>query len=330
MKKTVFTGLQPTNGLHIGNYLGAIKKFLKLQEENECYISIVDLHAITVRQDAEELRNTIKTQAAMYIAAGVDPEKATIFIQSMVPAHTELAWYLNCNSYMGELSRMTQFKDKTQKGVDSTVGLFTYPLLMASDILLYDTEIVPVGKDQLQHVELTRNIAERFNNKYGDIFKIPQGVVDKNVQSIRSLRDPEGSKMSKSDPIEKATIKLIDNEKDIMKKIKSATTDSDDKIVYDTENKIGISNLITIYAGFTDTDIESVEKKFENARYGDFKKETAEVVRDKLLQIQEKYYSLINTKELDEILLHGADKAIKKSSEKIALVKEVLGLPVIR
>ncbi len=287
MLKKIFSGIQPSGTLTLGNYLGAIRQFVQLQHENECYFCIVDQHAITVPQDPKELKENIKSLAALYIASGIDPEKATLFVQSEVPAHTELGWMLQSITYMGELERMTQFKDKSEGRSAVSSALFTYPTLMAADILLYQTDIVPVGDDQKQHLELTRDVAERFNNRFGETFTIPEIQTPKFGARIMSLQDPT-KKMSKSDENTRSFISMLDTPKQIEKKIKSAVTDSDDFIKYDPENKPGISNLLTIYASCTGKSMKEVEQHFEQKRYGELKGEVAEVVIDTLSPIPRK------------------------------------------
>lgn len=325
--KTIFSGIQPSGTLTIGNYLGALKHFPELQEENNAYFCIVDEHAITVPQDRLKLRENIRSLAALYIAVGIDPEKSTLFIQSEVPAHTQLGWLLQCVAYIGELERMTQFKDKSQKASREGVsaGLLTYPPLMASDILLYGTDIVPVGEDQKQHLELTRNLAQRFNNKYNDIFTVPEVSISEVGARIMSLQDPT-SKMSKSDENTKGFISMLDTEKQMEKKIKSAVTDSEGIVKYDKENKPGISNLLTIYSSFSGESIEDLEAKYEGKGYGDFKQGCANAVVEGMRPIQERYYELIDSEELDDILDRGAEKANYEASKMIRKAKKAMGL----
>lgn len=321
----LLTGLKPSGELTIGSYLGSIKQMVEYQNEYETFMFVPDLHAITVSQNPEELKSRIRKNIALYIACGINPEKVTLYIQSENLYHANLSWILECNSYFGEMSRMTQFKDKHSKGENITTGLFTYPALMASDILLYDADLVPVGKDQKQHVELARNIAERFNSKYGETFKVPSGLIPKTGAKIKDLVDPS-KKMSKSEENYKGTILLLDSEKDIRKKIMSAVTDSDNKIYFDEENKPGISNLLTIYSSFKGINIKESEKIFENSNYGTFKKEVADVVATKLLEIQEKYQNIINSDLIDKILDEGRDKTIKLAKEKYEIVRKKIGL----
>ena len=323
--KRILTGLQPTGVITLGNYIGAIKQMTKLQEEYDSIIFIADMHAITVPQDREELPNKIRSLVALYLACGIDPNKNTIFIQSENVYHANLSWFLECNTYYGELSRMTQFKDKSMKNQNFSAGLLTYPVLMASDILIYDTDYVPVGIDQKQHVELARDIAIRFNKKYGDTFKVPEPLINEIGTKINDLQEPT-KKMSKSSENQKGVIRLLDDEKTIRKKIMSATTDSDMKVIYDKENKPGISNLINIYAALTDLSINEVENKFVGYNYGNFKKEVADVVVDKLTAIQTKYNEIINSKELDIILDNGKNKTMELAYKKYSEVKEKIGL----
>ena len=323
--KTIFSGIQPTGTVTLGNYIGAMRQFVKLQDEYHCYFCIVDEHAITVPQDRLELRKNIKSLAALYLAVGIDPEKATIFIQSEVPAHTEAGWIMQCNSYIGELERMTQYKDKSQKQAAISAGLLTYPPLMAADILLYKTDIVPVGDDQKQHVELTRDIAERFNKKYGEIFTIPDIQLPAHGARIMALQEPT-KKMSKSDTNQKSTIRLLDDLKQIEKKIKSAVTDSEGSVKYDRENKPGISNLLDIHSALSGEPVSSIEARFEGKGYGDFKAEVAQVVVNTLRPIQERYNELLNSPELDEILDKGAFEANKAANKTLTKMKNAVGL----
>lgn len=323
--QTIFSGIQPSGTITLGNYIGALKQFVELQDEYNCYFCIVDQHAITVPQDPIQLRKNIKSLAALYIAVGIDPEKATLFIQSEVPAHAQAGWMLQCVTYIGELERMTQFKDKSA-GKDAVVaGLLTYPPLMVGDILLYKADLVPVGEDQKQHLELTRDIAERFNKKYNDIFTIPDVRIPKEGARIMSLQDPT-KKMSKSDPNQKAFIALLDDPKQIEKKIKSAVTDSEGIVKYDKENKPGISNLLTIYSIFANQTIAEIEKKYEGKGYGDFKGDLAKVVVDAISPIQQKYYELLDSPELDEILDRGAEKADAVASKMLKKMENAMGL----
>ena len=325
--QTIFSGIQPTStgGITLGNYLGAVKQFIELQNDYNCYFCIVDQHAITVPQDRLALRKNIQSLSAIYVAAGLDPEKSTIFIQSEVPAHAQAGWMMQCVSYIGELERMTQFKDKSAGKDSVSAALLTYPPLMAADILLYGTHLVPVGDDQKQHLELTRDLAERFNKKYNDIFTVPEVRISKDAARIMSLAEPT-KKMSKSDENQKATIFVLDDPKVIEKKIKSAVTDSDGIVKYDKENKPGISNLLTIYSSFSGKTIEELEAYYEGKGYGDFKGDLAQVVVEAIRPIQEKYNELINSPELDEILDKGAEKANRVAMKQLRKVENAMGL----
>ncbi|OCA89973.1 MULTISPECIES: tryptophan--tRNA ligase [unclassified Bacillus (in: firmicutes)] len=321
----IFSGIQPTGLVTLGNYIGALRQFVELQNDSHCYFCIVDHHAITVPQDRLELRKNIRNLAALYLAVGIDPEKATIFIQSEVPAHTEAGWIMQCNTSIGELERMTQYKDKSKSQVSVSAGLLTYPPLMAADILLYQTNIVPVGDDQKQHVELTRDIAERFNKKYGDVFTIPDIQLPASGARIMALQEPT-KKMSKSDPNKKSTISLLDDLKQVEKKIKSAVTDSEGIVKFDKENKPGISNLLSIHSALSGESIESIEKRFVGKGYGDFKAEVANVVVETLRPIQERHQELLNSPELDEILDKGALEANKAANKTLRKMKNAIGL----
>ncbi|RWZ55152.1 tryptophan--tRNA ligase [Halobacillus fulvus] len=325
--QTIFSGIQPSGTLTLGNYLGAMKHFVDMQEEYDCYFCIVDEHAITVPQDRLELRKNIRSLAAIYLASGIDADRSTLFIQSEVAAHTQLGWMLQCVSYIGELERMTQFKDKSASGGKEGVssGLLTYPPLMAADILLYQTDIVPVGEDQKQHLELTRNLAQRFNNKYNDIFTIPEVRIPKVGARIMSLQDPT-KKMSKSDENQKASIFMLDDEKKIMKKVKSAVTDSEGIVKYDKENKPGVSNLLTIHSICSGVSIEELEQRYEGKGYGDFKQGVAESIISVLKPIQDRYHELIDSEELDDILDQGADKASFEAQKMLRKAKKAMGL----
>lgn len=323
--KRMLTGLQPSGELTIGSLIGGITQSIKYQDEYESFIFVPDLHAITVPQDPKALHERIKKNVALYIACGIDPDKNTIYIQSENFYHTNLAWVLECNTYMGEASRMTQYKDKSQKYNNVPVGLFTYPILMAADILLYDASYVPTGIDQKQHVELARDIAIRFNNKYGNTFNVPEPMIAKTGAKIMDLQDPT-KKMSKSADNPKGNIYLLDDEATIRKKIASAVTDSDNLIMYDPEKKPGISNLLTIYATLSDKSIDEVEKMFKDVNYGTFKNAVADIVVQRLKIIQEKYNSLINSDKLDKILDEGRDKVTKIAESKIKEVYKKVGL----
>lgn len=323
--KRMLTGLQPSGELTLGSLIGGISQSIKYQDEYDSFIFVPDLHAITVPQDAKILHERIRKNVALYIACGIDPNKNTIYIQSENLYHTNLAWILECHTYMGEASRMTQYKDKSQKFNNVPVGLFTYPILMAADILLYDADFVPTGIDQKQHVELARDLANRFNNKYGDTFKIPEPMIPKTGAKIMDLQNPT-KKMSKSSENVKGNIFLLDDEKTIRKKIASAVTDSDNKVYYDVENKPGISNLLTIYSSLTNTSIKDTELHFKDYNYGDLKKEIANIVVETLTQIQYKYNEIYNSEELDLILDNGLKKVQKISADKLKKVYKKVGL----
>ena len=322
-KKRIFSGIQPSGEITIGNYLGALKNWTKLVSEYECIFSVVDLHAITVRQDPIELRHRCYALLAQYIACGLDPEKCTMFIQSHVPEHTQLSWLLGCYTYMGELSRMTQFKEKSSRHADNiNAGLFTYPVLMASDILLYNADLVPVGHDQMQHLELTRNIAERFNGIYGDVFTVPEGYIAKVGARIMDLSEPE-KKMSKSQP--KGSVALLEDADSIMKKFKRAVTDSESTIKFE-EGRPGVCNLISIYSSVTGKTIEETEKEFDGKGYGDFKKAVGEAVVSELTPIQAKYNDLMNNKDyLEQVFNKGADYAKQIAEETLKKVYDKVG-----
>lgn len=305
----VFSGIQPTGNIHIGNYLGALKQFVELQENNECIYCIVDMHAITVPKDPDQLRSSILDVAALYLAIGVDPKKSIVFVQSDVPGHTQLGWVLTCSSYTGELSRMTQFKQKSRQQESAPTGLFMYPVLMASDILLYDTNIVPVGDDQKQHIELTRDLAIRVNGKYGeDTFVVPEGRYMKSGARIMGLDDPT-NKMSKSAENEFSRISLLDSPSKIKKAIMRSTTDSLGVIRFDVENQPGISNLLNIYSAFTGRDVDSIVKDYDGQGYGNLKKDLVEILVEGLEPIQKKYAEIRESDELKAILRDGAERA---------------------
>ena len=323
--KKILTGLKPSGELTLGSLIGGISQMVKYQNEYDSYMFVPDLHAITVPQEASVLHDRIRKNIALYIACGIDPDKNTIYLQSDNLYHANLSWVLECNTYMGEASRMTQFKDKTSKAEIVSVGLFTYPILMAADILLYDADYVPTGIDQKQHVELARNLAIRFNNKYGNTFTVPECLIPEVGAKIMDLQEPT-KKMSKSNDTYKGTILLLDSEKDIRKKIMSAVTDSDNKIYYDIENKPGISNLLTIYASVTEISLKDTCLKFKDYNYGNFKKEVADVVVEKILKIQEKYYEIINSDILDKILDEGMKKTNEIAENKYREVIKKIGL----
>ena len=330
-KKIIFSGIQPSGVITLGNYLGALKNWVDLQHDYHCMFSIVDMHAITVRQDPQELRKRSLDLLKLYIACGIDPEENLLFMQSHVPAHAELSWILNCYTYMGELSRMTQFKDKSQKHADNiNAGLFTYPVLMAADILLYKSDLVPVGRDQLQHLELARDIAIRFNGVYGDVFTVPEGFVTKSGAKIMSLTEPT-KKMSKSDPNPKGYISMLDDFSVIAKKIKSATTDSEGIIEYregDPE-KAGINNLLSIMAAISGKTPEDVAMDYQGKGYGDFKKDIAEAVVEHIRPIRERYDDLSKNKDyLVSVYEKGAERAGKLAFRTISKVKKKVGFIV--
>ena len=323
----IFSGIQPSGNLTLGNYLGALRNFTKVQDENECYYCVVNQHAITVPQDPKMLHERTRQLAAIYLAAGLDPEKAVLFVQSEVPEHVQLGWIMTTMSYVGELERMTQYKDKASKRGDSVpAGLLTYPPLMAADILLYQTNLVPVGDDQKQHLEITRDLAQRFNRVYGeDVFTIPEILLGQDGTRVMSLQEPT-KKMSKSDDNQTATVYLLDTPKDIEKKIKRAQTDSDNAVRYDREATPGISNLMDIFAALTDKSHEEIEKAYAGQGYGTFKKDVAEATISVLEPIQKRYAELIDTPELDVILTKGAEKAREKASKTYEAVTKAMGL----
>ena len=326
-KKVILSGIQATGDLHLGNYIGAMKNFVKMQDTYDCYYMIANLHALTVRRDPEELRKNALKVLATYIAVGIDPDKSTIFLQSQVHEHAELGWVLDCYTYMGELSRMTQYKDKSAKHADNiNAGLFTYPSLMAGDILLYQADLVPTGEDQKQHVELTRDIAGRFNKIYGDTFKIPEPYIPKIGARIMGLQDPT-SKMSKSSTLPNDTILLIDTPEEIMKKVKKAVTDSEGVVKYDEKNKPGISNLMEIYGIITNKSMEEIEKEFEGQGYGTFKVAVAEAIIKELEPFRNKYNELMaDPTLLEEIYNKGAKKASEVASKTLKDVYEKVGI----
>ena len=331
-KKRIFSGVQPSGNITLGNYLGAIKNWVKLQDEYECIYAMMDLHTITVRQTPAELRKRTLELLALYIACGIDPEKCILFIQSQNSAHAELGWLLDCYTYMGELQRMTQFKDKSARHADNiNAGLFTYPVLMAADILLYQTDYVPVGKDQMQHIEICRDIAQRFNSIYGNVFKIPEGLLVKSGAKIMSLQEPT-KKMSKSDSNPKAYISMMDDFNVISKKIKSAVTDSEGVIEYrpDDEAKAGINNLLSIMAVMTDSTPEKVASDFSSQGYGTFKAAVADAVVEAVRPIRTEYDRIIKDKAyLQDIYKRGAesahkiaDRTLKKAYKKVGFIIE--------
>lgn len=323
--KRVFSGVQPTGNIHLGNYLGALRQFVELQEEYQCLYCIVDLHAITVPQDPKELRKHILDVAALYLAVGVDPKKSIVFVQSDVPGHSELGWILTCSSYTGELSRMTQFKAKSQNKASAPAGLFTYPVLMAADILLYDTDVVPVGTDQKQHIELCRDLAIRVNNTRKKTFVVPEGRYLKAGARIMSLDDPS-KKMSKSAENIHSRISLLDESSKIKKSIMKATTDSEGIIRFDKDEKPGLSNLINIYSALSDKTIDEIVAMYEGKGYGDFKKDLVEITVDALAPIKEKFDEIRSSQELIDILEDGAEKANAIAEKTMARVKDNFGL----
>ena len=328
--QTMLSGIKPTGRLTLGNYIGAIRQFVEYQDEYEMYIFIANLHAITVAQDPKELKQNTKDLIALYLACGLDPEKVTLFLQSDVHQHAELGCILTCNSFMGELQRMTQYKDKTAKGETGiTAGLFTYPCLMAADILMYDADFVPVGVDQKQHVELTRDIAERFNNRYGETFRIPQPLTPKVGAKIYSLQNPT-KKMSKSEDNPKATIDLLDDPAAARKKIMSAVTDSLGTIQYDPENQPGVSNLLMIHSSLSNEPLDALVARFQGKGYGDLKKETGQIVFDFLSDLQSRYREIIASGKIDEILREGNEKASRIAERKLRKVKKKLGFQILK
>ena len=323
--KKILTGLQPSGELTLGSLIGGISGSIRYQDMYDSYIFVPDMHAITVEQDPKLLKERIRKNVALYIACGLDPNKNTIYIQSENLYHANLSWILECTTYMGEASRMTQFKEKSKNKENISVGLFTYPILMASDILLYSPDLVPTGIDQKQHVELARDIATRFNNKYGETFKIPEPMIPLVGAKIKDLQDPT-KKMSKSSENPKGIIYLLDEENVVRKKIMSAVTDSDGKIFYDEENKPGISNLLTIYACLKEISIEYAVEHFKDSNYGGLKKEVADVVVEKLNDIQNKYNEIINSNLIDEILDRDIKKVNEEAKEKYEEVRNKVGL----
>ena len=326
-KKIILSGIQASGKLTLGNYLGAIDNWVKMQEEYDCYYMIANLHTLTVRNNPEELRNNTLKILAAYVAAGLDPNKNTIFIQSQVKEHAMLGWILDCYTYMGELSRMTQFKDKSKKHADNiNAGLFTYPALMAADILLYKADLVPVGEDQRQHLEITRDIAERFNKLYGQTFVIPDAYVRKESARIMGLQDPK-SKMSKSSTNPNDVIFLEDEPEVILKKFKKAVTDSENKVRFDPESKPGVSNLMQIYSAICGKNMDEIEEEFDGKGYGDFKMTVANSVIEKLKPIQKRFKELLsNEKYLEEIYTRGAENARKIASKTLEDVKNKIGI----
>ena len=324
-KPIIFSGIQPSGTLTLGNYIGALRNFSKLQDDYDCIYSIVDMHAITVRQNPADLRRRCMELAAIYIASGIDPKKSLIYCQSHVSAHAELAWVLNCFTYMGEMSRMTQYKDKCAKHADNiNVGLFDYPVLMAADILLYQTNLVPVGVDQRQHLEICRDIATRFNGLYGNVFTIPEGYYPKLGARVMSLQDPK-RKMSKSDP-DDCFISMLDGPDVVRRKLRRAVTDSESEIRFDAENKPGVSNLLDILSAVTGQSIPELEKQFEGKMYGHLKGEVADAVSGMLTELQERYHRFRNDEAfLQQVMKDGAEKASAHASRTLKAVYEAIG-----
>ena len=330
-KKRIFSGAQPSGKLTIGNYLGAVRNWKLLEDEYDCLYCVVDMHAITVRQDPGELRRRTYETLALYLAAGLDPQKNILFVQSHVPAHAELSWILNCFTMFGELSRMTQFKDKSRKFADNiNAGLFTYPVLMASDILLYQADLVPVGVDQMQHIELTRDVAERFNGIFPGTFTVPTGYTPKIGAKIMSLAEPE-KKMSKSDANVNASVFILDGKDDIMRKFRRAVTDSD-TVVRRAEGKDGINNLMTIYSSFTGKTDPEIEKEFDGRGYGDFKTAVGEAVADGLAPLHAEYDRLVADKPyLESVMKEGAERASRIAARTLSKVRKKVGfVPPVR
>ncbi|TKB48029.1 tryptophan--tRNA ligase [Ferrimonas sediminicola] len=331
-KPVVLSGAQPSGELTIGNYMGALRQWVKLQETHDCLFCIVDQHAITVRQEPEALRKACLDTLALYLAVGIDPKKSTVFVQSQVPEHAQLAWVLNCYTQMGELNRMTQFKDKSQKHSGNiNVGLFSYPTLMAADILLYQANEIPVGNDQKQHLELTRDIATRFNNVHGDIFTVPEPFIPPVGARVMSLQDPT-KKMSKSDDNNANVIGLLEDPKKVTKKIKRAVTDSDEPpmVRFDVENKPGVSNLLSILSGATGKGFDELEKEFEGKMYGHLKGATAEAVVAMLEPLQERYHAIRNDQAyLETVMRDGAAEARQRAAVTLKKVYQAIGFPVL-
>ena len=325
LTKSILTGIQPSGVITLGNYIGAIKQMVRMQDEFKSYLFIADMHAITVAQDPTCLHENIRSLVALYLACGIDPAKNIIFIQSENEYHANISWLLECNTPFGELSRMTQFKDKSSKNANFSAGLFTYPVLMAADILAYDVDYVPVGIDQKQHVELARNIAERFNKKYGDTFKIPDAYITKEGTKIMDLVTPL-KKMSKSSDNPKGVIRILDDVDAIRKKIMGATTDSECVVRFDPEQKPGISNLINICVAITGKTILEIEEEFQGKNYGEFKKYVADIVVSEISGIQKRYSDIINSKELDQILEDNIQITREIAKNKFMLMKKKMGL----
>ncbi len=324
-KKILLSGIQPSGDLTLGNYIGSINQFTKYQDEYNSFIFVADLHAITVDQDPKELRERVRKVVALYIASGLDPAKNTIFVQSENIYHTNLAWILECTARFGELGRMTQFKDKSAKNESFSCGLYTYPVLMASDIIIYDADVVPTGIDQKQHVELARDLADRINKKYGETFKMPEPLIPELGAKIMDLQEPT-KKMSKSAANKKGTILILDDLDSVRKKIMSAVTDTETKVYYDAVNKPGISNLLTIYSVLTKKTIKEAEEEFKDSNYGTFKGKVADVVCDYLADIQAKYNEYLSSSLIDEILDNGRDVTMEITKKKYDEVRNKFGI----
>lgn len=325
MNKQILSGIKPSGDLNIGGYGGALSQFVQYQHDFECFFFVPDLHAITVPQDPQQLARRTREIAAFYIAAGIDPTKSAIFLQSQVPAHTELAWLLETQASFGELGRMTQFKDKSNGKESVSSALFTYPVLMAADILLYQATHVPVGEDQKQHLELTRNLAERFNHRFGETFVVPEPLIQDIGSRIMGLDDPT-KKMSKSNPNLSSYVLMLDPPDTIRKKFARAVTDSEGSVRCDWDTKPAVSNLIEIYSVFANEPVEIIEKRYAGEGYGTFKKDLAEVVVEKLVPIQEKFKEIVDSRELDDILKRGAQKASEKAYDTLKRAKQAMGL----
>ena len=328
-QKIVYSALKPTGDLQLGNYIGALKNMVKLQDEYQCIYTVADMHAITVDNVPADLRRRTYDFMALFLAIGLDPQKTILFVQSQVPQHAELAWVLNCNTQFGEASRMTQFKEKSQKAPENVnLGLFTYPTLMAADILLYQADYVPIGKDQKQHLELARDIAQRFNSKYSPTFVVPDGIFPKQGAKIFNLLDPT-TKMGKTDDNTNGVIHLLDDPDTIMRKFKRAVTDCDNRIVFD-ETKHGISNLITIYSVITDTPVEQVESEFSSSSYADFKTRVGEAVVEYLRPIQQEHKRLVSDKSyLEQIMREGAEQASRIANKTLSKVYRKVGFVTV-
>ena len=323
--KRLLSGIKPTGDLTLGNYIGALKQFNNMQKDYETFIFVADLHAITIYNDPEELKKRIKDIIAIYLACGLDPKYTTLFIQSENLYHANLGWVFECNTYMGEASRMTQYKEKSKENKNISVGLFTYPMLMASDILMYDADVVPVGIDQKQHVELARNIAERFNNKHGKTFKVPEPIIPEQGAKIYDLQNPT-KKMSKSEENNKGCIILLEDPEKARKKIMSAVTDSESIVKYDKENKPGISNLLVIYSSLKNISIKEAEQEFKDKNYGEFKRSVADTVVEFLTDLQEKYNKFINDGTIEKLLDESNKKVNEIAKTKLQEVYSKIGL----